>query len=189
MHGWRGVKSGPIQPDTSSLNIVRRHDMQVTLHQLNVSELAAILEQGTSFSAPGFVHQGALPPQFVVRRALEMITAGEPEQWWSPFLVLEGAERAIAGGCAFKGQPKSGRVEVLYGVSKDCRGRGIAAAAVRALAAVAFAHGAVEVLAEIEPHNVASIRVVEACGFERLSERLAEDGKVVGQWLFVRTGA
>ena len=163
--------------------------MQVALHQLSVPELAAILEQGTSFSAPGLVHQGALPPPFVVRRALEMISAGEPEQWWSPFLIVEGAERAIVGGCAFKGQPRFGRVEVLYGVSKGCRGRGIGVAAVRALAAVAFARGAVEVLAEIEPHNVASIRVVEACGFERLSERLAEDGKVVGQWLLVRTGA
>jgi RimJ/RimL family protein N-acetyltransferase len=165
------------------------HDLQVTLHKLNVSELAAILEQGNSFSALGFVHPGALLPPFVVSRALEMVFAGEPEQWWSPFLILEGPEHAIVGGCAFKGQPKSGRVEVLYGVSKDCRGRGIAAAAVRALAAVAFAHGAVEVLAEIEPHNLASIRVVEACGFDRLSERLAEDGKVVGQWLLFRTGA
>ncbi|OOG38660.1 GNAT family protein [Rhodanobacter sp. C05] len=160
--------------------------MLVTLHQLNVSELAAILEQGSSFSALGFVHQGALPPPFVMRRALEMVSAGEPEPWWSPFLILEGPEHAIVGGCAFKGQPKSGRVEVLYGVSKGCRGRGIAGAAVRALTAVAFARGAVEVLAEIEPHNVASIRVVEACGFERLSERLAGDGKVVRQWLLVR---
>jgi ribosomal-protein-alanine N-acetyltransferase len=160
--------------------------MQVTLHQLNVSELNAILEQDASFTAAGLVHRGALPPPFVMRRAADMVLAGEPEQWWLPFLILEGSMRAVVGGCAFKGSPKSGRVEVLYGVSKDCRGRGIATAAVRALATVAFARGAAEVLAEIEPHNVASIRVVGACHFERLGEQLAEDGAVVEQWLLVR---
>lgn len=153
----------------------------VALRQLTLPELHAILERGVLPSA-GIVHPGALPPHFVIERAVAMIAAGGPGLWWAPFLVIEEQDGAVVGGCAFKGAPRHGRVEVLYGISKDCRGRGLASAAVAELAAIAFAHGAKEVLAEIEPGNVASIRVVQRCGFERLSERTAEDGVLVEQW-------
>ena len=97
--------------------------------------------------------------------------------------------QAVVGGCAFKGAPKAGRVEVLYGVSGVRRGRGIATAAVKALAAIAFAKGAVEILAEIEPQNACSNGVARRCGFKPISERLAEDGVLVQQWILVRDDA
>jgi [ribosomal protein S5]-alanine N-acetyltransferase len=162
---------------------VRSDDMRVALRQLIRSELEALLQQGNTFALACYVHPDALPPPFVVRRAVAMISAGEPELWWSPFLIVQEPEGTVVGGCAFKGSPREGRAEVLYGLSKQCRGRGVASAAVAELVAVAFARGAVEVLAEIEPHNVASIRVVERCGFERLGQRIADDGVVVEQWL------
>lgn len=156
--------------------------MQAALRQLTLPELQAILEHGGVLPSAGIVHAGALPPRFVIERAVAMVAAGEPGLWWAPFLVMEEQEGAVVGGCAFKGAPRHGRVEVLYGISKNCRGRGFASAAVAKLAAFAFARGAKEVLAEIEPRNVASIRVVQRCGFERLCERTAEDGVAVEQW-------
>lgn len=68
-------------------------------------------------------------------------------------------------------------------MSKSCRGRGIASAAVAELVAVAFDRGAAEVLAEIEPHNLGSIGVARKCGFKRLGDRVGEDGAVVEQWV------
>lgn len=158
----------------------------VALRQLTLPELHAILEQGGALPSAGFAHPGALPPRFVIERAVAMVGSGEPVLWWAPFLVVEEQDGSVVGGCAFKGAPRHGRVEVLYGISKDCRGRGLASAAVAQLAEIAFARGATEVLAEVEPRNVASIRVVQRCGFERLGERTAEDGVRVAQRLRIR---
>lgn len=157
--------------------------MRVVLRQLTSSEAQAILDPGASVGWPGVVYPGALPPAFVLRRALANILNGEPGLWWLPFLIIHPEEQAVLGGCAFKGPPRSGRAEVLYGVSKSCRGRGIASAAVAELALVAFDRGAVEVLAEIEPRNSGSIGVARKCGFKRLGKRLAEDDAVVEQWV------
>lgn len=159
----------------------------IALRQLSLSDLHAILEQKDSLAWLGDIHSGALPPAFVLRRASAKVLAGEPERWWLPFLIVEQGERAVVGGCAFKGAPTHGRVEVLYGVSKTDRGRGIASAALGELAAVAFANGAAEVLAEVEPHNAGSIGVVRRCGFIRSGERKAEDGVVVEQWVLGRS--
>lgn len=112
-----------------------------------------------------------------------MVSSGKPPLWWLPFLVVARPQGEIVGGCAFKGAPRDGRAEVLYGIARSCRGRGLASAVLRELAALAFAHGATEVLAEIEPRNVASCRVLERCGFTRLGQRVAEDGVTVDQWL------
>jgi [ribosomal protein S5]-alanine N-acetyltransferase len=160
--------------------------MRVALHQLRLSEVSAILEQKGSPVGPGDVRSGALPPAFVLRRASAKVLAGEPELWWLPFLILEQDCRAVVGGCAFKGAPINGRVEVLYGVSKTERGRGIASAAVGELVAVAFANGAAEVLAEVEPHNLGSTGVLRRCGFTRLGDRKADDGVEVEQWVLAR---
>lgn len=115
-----------------------------------------------------------------------MTLAGEPEFWWLPYLVLDQSDHAVVGGGAFKGPPVNGRAEVLYGVAKNCRGQGIATAAVKELTIIAFKNGATEVLAEIEPRNVASIGVVKKCGFRRLGERVAEESVVVEQWILHR---
>jgi RimJ/RimL family protein N-acetyltransferase len=155
---------------------------RMILRQLTLAQAQAALEQGR-LAWPGIVHPGALPPPFVLRRALAQVAQGEPASWWLPFLIVEPAEEEVVGGCAFKGAPRAGRVEVLYGISKACRGRGMASAAVTELAALAFARGATEVLAEIEPGNGGSIGVVRRCGFSRAGERTAEDGVLVEQWV------
>jgi [ribosomal protein S5]-alanine N-acetyltransferase len=154
----------------------------ITLRQLTVRELEAVvanLPLGPSF---GHVHHGALPPPRVNERALAAISTGKPVHWWAPLLVVEQGTQSVVGGCAFKGAPREGAVEILYGIAKECRGRGIASAAVAELAKHAFESGALEVLAEIEPHNIASARVVQKCGFVRTGESVASDGVLVDQW-------
>lgn len=160
--------------------------MPVVLRQLSLNEVESILGHGPNFAWHGPVHCGALPPDFVLQRALARVDAGEPTSWWLPFLIVEPADQAVAGGCAFKGLPRNGRVEVLYGVAKSRRGHGIASAALTKLVAIAFSNGATEVLAEIEPRNAASIAAARKCGFAWAGERAAEDGALVEQWVLVR---
>jgi RimJ/RimL family protein N-acetyltransferase len=154
----------------------------VTLRQLTIRELEAVLAHQTLGPSFGHVHQGALPPPRVIERALAAISFGKPAHWWAPFLIFEYGVQSVIGGCAFKGAPEDGAVEILYGIAKECRGRGIAPAAVAELARLAFENGALEVLAEIEPHNISSARVVQKCGFVRTGERMASDGVFVDQW-------
>ncbi len=53
---------------------------------------------------------------------------------------------------------------------------------------MAFEAGAAEVLAEVLPSNVASIRVVEKAGFALVGSRTDEDNEFVLQWIR-RSGA
>lgn len=160
--------------------------MRIALRQLTIPEMQALLQNAGPLPWPGTVHPGAVPPRFVLQRAFDKVSAGGPGEWWLPFLVVESQEQAVVGGCAFKGPPKHGQVEVLYGIAKPCRGRGLAAAALAELAAVAFGNGAEQVLAEIEPRNAGSLGVVRKCGFRRVDERTAEDGVVVERWVLDR---
>jgi RimJ/RimL family protein N-acetyltransferase len=160
--------------------------MPVVLHQLSLGEIESLLAGGQQYAWQGLVHSGALPPRSVLQRALDKVASGESMFWWCPFLILEQDDQAVAGGCAFKGLPKGGRAEILYGVARSRRGQGIASAAVHEMATIAFANGAKEVLAEIEPQNLGSIGVVRKCGFVCVGERIADDGALVEQWLLVQ---
>jgi RimJ/RimL family protein N-acetyltransferase len=126
---------------------------------------------------------GALPPARVASRALARRDAGHAQPWCEVFAVARASDGTIVGGCGFKGDPVDGRAGIFYGVAPAQRGQGIATAAVRQLVARAFAQGAQGALAEIQPGNIASERTVQACGFVRLGEHVAEDGEVVVQWL------
>lgn len=155
---------------------------RVTLRQLSLVEATQALGQPGSIGGLQLRHPGAMPPAFVLQRAIDRVSNGEPAQWWLPFLIVVD-QIEIAGGCAFKGAPRSGRAEILYGIAKAHRGRGIASAAVTRLAALAFEQGATDVLAEIEPGNAGSTGVVKRCGFTCLGQRTAEDGVSVERWI------
>jgi predicted DNA-binding protein with PD1-like motif/RimJ/RimL family protein N-acetyltransferase len=182
--GWSLTREFDPATGFNELVVLRRK--AIVLRQLSLQEARSLTAPGGALTWTGVVHAGAVPPPFVVQRALDRVSAGGPEAWWLPFLIVDADAHAVVGGCAFKGPPKDGRVEVLYGVSPHCGGRGIASAAVAELVALAFRGGALEVLAEIEPRNAGSRRVVEKCGFQRLGERTAEDGVRVEQWRRVR---
>lgn len=88
---------------------------------------------------------------------------------WSRLIVTLD-EPILAGEIGFKAPPSlAGSVDVGYSIISAFRGRGLATEAVRAMVAWAFAQPLVErVTAETLPENLASQRVLEACGFVEL---------------------
>lgn len=156
--------------------------MTVTLRAISIAEIQEIAESGLlageKFAA------GALPPPFVAQRSLTQIAAGKSIEWCGNYFIVRNDDHMIVGGCGFKDTPLNGRVEIGYGVAPECQGQGIATVAVRALLAAAFASVQVdEVLAQINPANIASIRVAEKLNFVRGDTQLEEDNEVLDQWL------
>jgi [ribosomal protein S5]-alanine N-acetyltransferase len=130
----------------------------------------------------------SLPPSFVAARTLGLVADGHPKPWSTTFLIVRSEDGRFVGACGFKHAPTSGRVEVGYGVSPSARRTGAATAALKLLTELAFEAGATEVLAEVQPDNVASTRLVEKAGFVEVGTRVDEDNDFVTQWLR-RSGA
>jgi ribosomal-protein-alanine N-acetyltransferase len=110
----------------------------------------------------------AAPPPIVLQRALESIAAHpEAAAWLAPRLFWVPEIGAIVGSGRFKRLPDHPQgVEIGYGVGAAHLGRGYASAGVRLMIAEAFAHPSVqELVARAQPDNLASIRVLEKCGF------------------------
>jgi RimJ/RimL family protein N-acetyltransferase len=69
---------------------------------------------------------------------------------------------------------------IAYSVFPAHRGKGVAPRAVRLMAEWAFGHlGLAELWLEIDPQNVASVRVAEKCGFEPAEPGTDASGKLV----------
>jgi [ribosomal protein S5]-alanine N-acetyltransferase len=152
------------------------------LLELSTSDLETIAASRIpSLFAPR-AEQGAMPPDFVAARALELAKAGHPPPWSSAFLIVNEADGRIVGSCGFKTAPVQGQVEVGYGVAEVARGNGAATAALQSLVSRAFDAGATSVLAEVAPTNHASTRVVLKAGFKNTGSRVDDDNEVVVQW-------
>lgn len=101
----------------------------------------------------------------------EMQRYPDQPEWcceWSAFLQSSERQTAI-GGLGFKAPPdKNGCVEVGYGINEDCRCRGYATESVLGLCDWAFGSPDVAcVLAQTEPGNDISQRVLQKAGFVR----------------------
>jgi RimJ/RimL family protein N-acetyltransferase len=86
---------------------------------------------------------------------------------WGLFVIVEKTSGLSVGGIGFKGSPNErDEVEIGYGISPSCQGRGVATEALTALCD--FARGRVgAIVAETDGENTASQRVLEKCGFRR----------------------
>jgi [ribosomal protein S5]-alanine N-acetyltransferase len=158
--------------------------MLIALQQIPVADLQALAVSGEPTLVARAVVAGALPPDFVAKRAIEHIAQGKAELWCNTFYIVRVADSCIVGSCGFKDSPTNGRVEIGYGVSASCRRQGVATAAVSELLHLAFASGqATEVLAEVSPENAPSTRLVQRLQFESLGERINTEGELVVQWL------
>lgn len=128
-----------------------------------------------------------LLPPFVAERAIKMLQAGVAEYWARPFYIRRCLDQVVVGSCGFKYAPIYGRVELAYGVLPIYQRQGLATAAVAELLRLAFLTDEVdEVLAQINPANVASIKVVQKLGFVRGAFCVDEDGEPLQQWLAIR---
>ncbi len=100
-------------------------------------------------------------------RFLEILIDGERVGRHSWFAQTPGDDLPSASIAALRDGDEV-EVEVSYVVAPDCWGRGIATAAVRAIAAAALADGSVtRVRAFCDAENHASARVLVKAGFER----------------------
>jgi [ribosomal protein S5]-alanine N-acetyltransferase len=148
------------------------------------------LEELAASRSPGKLSERAepeaLPPAFVAARSLRLRAEGQPEPWSTSFLIVRNLDKRIVGSCGFKTAPKSGRVEVGYGVSPTARGEGAATEALRLLVTKAFEVGTQTVLAEVAPDNLASTKVVKKCGFIVAGAQHDTSGEYVIQWLLSR---
>jgi ribosomal-protein-alanine N-acetyltransferase len=110
---------------------------------------------------------------------------GRPVHW-----ALCNAEDALIGACGFSGFEvgKSHLAEVGYWLAKPYWGRGIMTAVVQRLCKHAFEEfGLVKIIAHVHPHNLASARVLEKCGFQQegfLRKHFLKDGKLLDALLF-----
>jgi L-amino acid N-acyltransferase len=101
-------------------------------------------------------------------------------------VAVDGAEVVGFGSLSpYKERPAyATTVENSIFVHRDLRGRGMGKALLTELVRLARQHGFHTVIARIVGDNAASIRVHEACGFERVGvER--EVGRKFGRWLDV----
>lgn len=161
--------------------------MLIRLHLLDLAELRALAASRIPEQYAARIAAGALPPAFVAQRALDALAAGKSAHWCATFLMLRAADRMVVGACGFKDIPAHGQVEIGYGVAPACRGQGIATAAVGALVRTAFADAQVAwVLAQIDPGNTASARVVAKLGFDAGASVTDTDGETLVQWTIRR---
>lgn len=116
----------------------------------------------------------------LILRAVEAGAEYEPptvtQPWGGPWQIrLRTPDGSHAVGAAgFKSAPTPDAViEIGYGIAESARGLGVASTAVRALLELTSGQG-VKVVAETEPGNLASERVLTACGFLKTHD--ADDG-------------
>jgi RimJ/RimL family protein N-acetyltransferase len=92
--------------------------------------------------------------------------------WFGWYVLLRGEAQQpniLVASVGFKGAPQNGTAELGYSVLPEYQGRGFATEMVRALVMWAWQNRAVHrLLAQSEPENRASIRVMEKCGFHFL---------------------
>jgi GrpB-like predicted nucleotidyltransferase (UPF0157 family)/ubiquinone/menaquinone biosynthesis C-methylase UbiE len=86
--------------------------------------------------------------------------------WYWIARPADGSPARLVGSGGFRGRPAGGEVEIGYGTSSDRQRRGYATEAVACLVRWALAKRDVDrVVAETTPSNLASMRVLERCGF------------------------
>jgi RimJ/RimL family protein N-acetyltransferase len=110
---------------------------------------------------------------------------GRPVQF-----AVRSADDALIGGCGFDDFQvgKSHRAEVGYWLAKPYWGQGIMTAVVQRACRHAFEEfGLVKITAHVFPHNPASARVLEKCGFHEegfLRKHFLKDGQFIDARLF-----
>jgi RimJ/RimL family protein N-acetyltransferase len=83
--------------------------------------------------------------------------------------VWERATDAFVGDCGLFFAEEHGEWELAYGFRRDRRGRGYATEAARACVRHGFEElGLEKIVADVDPANTASVRVLEHCGFVRI---------------------
>ena len=154
---------------------------QVSLVPMTSSCLRALLDD--DLTAAGRELDLVLPPFFLQEAWLWRIR--QDQMWRDPSTTgrlvhaVINDQRRVVGHAGFHGPPdEHGVVEVGYTVVPEQRGRGHAAAALRALLGCASKDDRVRtVRATVSPDNAPSLHIVRAAGFQQVGQQWDdEDG-------------
>ncbi|SER79061.1 Protein N-acetyltransferase, RimJ/RimL family [Propionibacterium cyclohexanicum] len=126
--------------------------------------------------APGYPHADTSAAARLLRQSIEV------DNWvpgFGMYLIVRSSDGLVIGDIGFHTPPdERGAAEVAYGLAPSARHRGYASEALDALTSWAHCHGCETVLAEVEPDNVASVAVLERCGYAPV--------RAAGPWLRYR---
>ncbi len=105
--------------------------------------------------------------EFFRRRLVENPDAQGWYAWYAIERSVEGGLAMLVGAGGYFGPPApEGTTEIGYSIMPGFRGRGLASELAGALVARALATpGVTRVIAHTRPDNVASVKVLERCGF------------------------
>lgn len=108
----------------------------------------------------------------IIKEQVKKIDNGADCLYNSFLLIIRKSDAVVVGSTAFKGSPnEDGLIEIGYGLGKQHEGHGYATESVRAMCDWAFREGiARNVIAETEPGNDKSERVLERCGFVKFKD-------------------
>ena len=103
--------------------------------------------------------------------------------WIGYYAQLNGN---LVGGCAFKGKPKNGRVEIAYGTFPQYQHQGVGAEMCKQLLQLALkTDPAVTVTARTLPEESYSTRILRKNGFVHLGTIWDDDDGDVWEWEYV----
>jgi RimJ/RimL family protein N-acetyltransferase len=155
--------------------------MTIEILELTPADIESLLDDGSRIGRYA-VADGALPPDFLLSRALDA-RGSAAYGWLAPRLVVSATDDLVVGSVGFKGPPAAGSVEVGYGIAPHVRGRGVATEAVRLLVERAMKAGVDRVCILTAVDNLASRRVAEKAGFTHQGRRDSGDDGVVDVWV------
>lgn len=153
---------------------------RLELVPITVPLVEAVLEADRRRSEEilGAVMPRAWPNRALIERAFFASLSAIQESpdvrlWGDRVLITRGAERRVVGSVIFHGAPDGdGAVEVAYGVEEDSQRQGYATEATFASVEWALLQPGVEVVrAATPPWHIASQKVLERCGLERVGDR------------------
>jgi RimJ/RimL family protein N-acetyltransferase len=156
----------------------------IELVALTPDELAEVLSSGgrTRLRAHAGVAEDLLP-EIVARDSLARHRQGEEWFWCAPRVFYSSSLGMPVGSGCFKGAPRSGEVEIGYGVISAYEGRGYGTAGVAQLVDEAFERAEVVTMtAQTSPSNRGSERVLEKNGFFRVGIRKSADEGPLTLW-------
>jgi RimJ/RimL family protein N-acetyltransferase len=120
-------------------------------------------------------------PQFFA----QLQTATESDPWKIGFAIMHKIDNVMIGMCGFAAPPDSDSVvEIGYGIAPSYQGKGYASEAAQALIGFASRDPRVRTIrAHTLMQSNASTRVLEKCGFERISETVdPENNTPIWRW-------
>lgn len=121
----------------------------------------------------------------IIKGQLDVIK-GDPKNyfWHSFWFMLRKSDRVVIGSADFKAPPnEQGEVEIGYGLSPQFEHQGYMTETVQAMCDWALRqHGVTHVIADTDPDNYASMRVLEHCGFKRDYEADKQKGGETIWW-------